>query len=153
LEFEISKASEKELDLLYEIELECFGDNAFAKPQLAYCLNSPSFLTLFALDKGRPVGFITGSVERLNRKLVGHIYTLDVKPDCRRKGVGAKLLNVFEQALIERGVRTFHLEVKVSNVPARKLYFKAGYRLHERLKDYYEPGEDGIRLRKSLVSS
>lgn len=153
MEFEIRKASEKDLDLLYEIELECFGDNAFAKPQLAYCLNSPSFLTLFALDKGQPVGFITGSVQRLNHELVGHIYTLDVKPDYRRKGLGAKLLNVFEQALTERGVRTFHLEVRVNNVPARKLYSKAGYKIHERLKDYYEPGEDGIRLRKSPVSS
>jgi ribosomal protein S18 acetylase RimI-like enzyme len=153
LEFEIRKASEKDLDLLYEIELECFGDNAFAKPQLAYCLSYPSFLTLVALDKGQPVGFITGSIEGLNQELVGHLYTLDVKPDCRKKGLGTKLLNAFEHALAKQGIKTFYLEVSVNNVPAKNLYLKAGYKLHEKLKDYYEPGEDGIRLKKSLESS
>jgi len=152
LEFEIRKASKKDLDLLYVIELECFGDNAFAKPQLAYCLSSPSFLTLAVLDKGQPIGFITGSVESLNQELQGHIYTLDIKPDYRLKGLGTKLLNAFEQALIKQSVRTFYLEVSVNNVPAKNLYLKAGYKLHEKLKDYYEPGEDGIRLRKSLAS-
>jgi len=152
LGFEIRKAYEKDLDLLYEIELECFGGDAFAKPQLAYCLSSPSFLTLVVLDREQPVGFITGSVENLCQELVGHIYTLDVKPDYRRKGLGVRLLKAFEQALAQRGVRAFCLEVSVDNIAARNLYIKAGYRLHEKLKDYYEPGKDGIRLKKSLVS-
>jgi ribosomal-protein-alanine N-acetyltransferase len=153
LEFKIRKASEKDLDLLYEIEVECFGDDAFAKPQLEYCLTFPSFLTLVAMDKGQPIGFITGSMERLNQELVGHLYTLDVKSDYRTKGLGTKLLNALEYAFAKQGVRTFYLEVSVNNVPAKNLYLKAGYRLQEKLKDYYEPGEDAIRLKKSLAPS
>ena len=153
MEFEIRKASEKDLDILYEIELECFGGDAFIKPQLAYCLTSPGFLTLVALVEEQPVGFITGFVESLNQELVGHIYTLDVKPDYRRKGVGARLLNAFEYTLTQRGAKTFWLEVSVKNIPGRNLYLKAGYRLHERLKDYYEPGKDAVRLKKNFASS
>ena len=147
---EIRKASKEDIDLLYEIEVECFGDYAFSKPQLKCCLSSPNFLTLAVLAEEKPVGFLIGSMERLNQESMGHIYTLDVKFEFRRKGLGTKLLATFEQTLAQSSVKTFCLEVSINNTAAKKLYLKAGYKVHERLKDYYESGIDGIRLRKNI---
>jgi len=146
----IRKATLKDLEAIYPIELECFAQEAFSKQLLEYFLRSKDFLTLIASLNGEAVGFITGSVESFRGKPVGHIYTLDVKRNHRRKGVGSSLLQALECALAERGVEVCILEVRLSNVAAQNLYFKHGYKPSQTLKDYYGFGADGVRLEKSL---
>jgi len=72
----------------------------------------------------------------------------------QRMGYGALLL----QALIERarikGARTFRLEVRESNMPARRLYEKCGFRVKGLRRGYYQqPAEDAILYRQDLTTA
>jgi len=148
----VRKASFDDLDILLRVEAECFGEEAFSRDQLVYCLSSPDFVSLTALADGEIVGFVIGSAEKATEGSVGHAYTLDVEKGCRRQGIGGKLLEAFESALVKMGVRFFVLEVRVDNVAARRLYSKHGYKPVAKLRDYYDEGVDAVRLKKAAAA-
>ena len=145
----VRTATKDDLEVIHKIELECFADGAFTKEQLEYLLRAASSVTLIAFLGGEPVGFITGSVDR-SKKTVGHIYTLDVKRNYRRRGVASRLLDSLERVMAEKGVRTSFLEARIDNTAAQNLYTKHGYRPFKTLKDYYGFGADGLRFKKDL---
>ncbi|MBS7656614.1 MAG: ribosomal protein S18-alanine N-acetyltransferase [Candidatus Bathyarchaeia archaeon] len=150
MKFIIRKATVEDLDTLVEIEEECFTSEAFTKKQLEYCLKSSDFVSLVALVDEKIVGFIIGAVEILGCETAGHVYTLDIKKEYRKKGSGGKLLDAFESILSEKGIRTVYLEVRLDNIPARRLYSKHGYKFIKVLRNYYEPRVDAVMLRKIL---
>jgi len=147
---EIREATLSDLDEIYKIEVECFIEDAFTLRQLEYCLKSPSFVTLIASIDGEAAGFIIGSLEDSKGKIVGHIYTLDVKHKFRRRGVGSALLESLEEIFINRGAEKCCLEVRLDNTAAKRLYFKHGYSLKRIIRNYYGPGVDAARLEKNL---
>ena len=151
--FIVRKVTADDLDVLFRIEAECFGEEAFSKDQLVYCLSATDFVALAASDYGEVVGFVVGSVDRLVEKGVGHVYTLDVKKDYRKRGIGGRLLEALESALVEKGINAFVLEVRVNNVAARRLYIKHGYKPVARLRDYYDVGVDAVRLVKTASAT
>ncbi|MGC9025856.1 MAG: ribosomal protein S18-alanine N-acetyltransferase [Chloroflexia bacterium] len=76
----------------------------------------------------------------------GHIMTIAVHPEHRRRGLGTLLLlDLFEQAGA-RGVQRLTLEVRVSNVAAQRLYQAFGFHLEGRRLRYYGDGEDALIL-------
>jgi len=147
------RATVRDLDRLHRIEVECFPEEAFTRLQLEYILTFPNFMSLIAEIDGEVAGFIIGSLEVYNDKVVGHIYSIDVLEKFRRRGVASKLLNEMEKLLVERGAEECYLEVRVDNLAARSLYKKHGYKQIEILKDYYREGIHGIRLKKQLKSN
>lgn len=77
------------------------------------------------------------------------ILTIGVHPDARRGGIASAMLVVAEQDLRTRGIKKLFLEVAENNVPARKLYERAGfYQIGIRPK-YYD-GVDAIMMEKEL---
>jgi len=149
LPISVRTATADDLEVTYKIEAECFADDAFTRQQLEYLLRAEDSVTLIAFLSEEPVGFIAGSVDR-SKKTIGHVYTLDVKQNYRRRGVASRLLDSLERALAERGVQSCYLEARVDNVAAQNLYSKHGYRPLGTLKDYYGFGADGLRFRKRL---
>jgi len=139
-----------DLDEMYKIEVECFTGNAFTYSHLEYCLRSPSFVKLIALVDDEVAGFIIGLLEGSKEKIVGHVYTLDVKRKFRRMGIGSALLEALERIFITKGVERCRLEVRLDNTAAKGLYFKHGYRPEKIFKDYYGPGLDALGLEKKL---
>lgn len=146
----IRRASPMDLDALHRIELECFTFESFSKQQIAATLKLPSFVNLIAMLDGEPVGFIMGATEMHKRENVGHIYSVDVKPAYRQRGIGSSLLEALEHIFIGQGVETCYLEVRIDNVAAKSLYSKHGYKLSETVKNYYGLGINGVRLKKDL---
>lgn len=59
-----------------------------------------------------------------------YLSNLAVRADCRRKGVAQQLLQSCERTALEWGFRDLYLHVLATNHQARRLYWKAGYRLH-----------------------
>ncbi|OQC51453.1 MAG: putative N-acetyltransferase [Euryarchaeota archaeon ADurb.Bin023] len=55
-----------------------------------------------------------------------------------------KLINVYEK----NGITRLKLEVRESNVAAISMYRKLGFKINNKLKHYYEDGEDGLLLRR-----
>ena len=81
----------------------------------------------------------------------GEILNLGVSPAHRRCGVGSQLVRAMIAALAARGVRAVYLEVRESNVAARELYDRLGFREMGRRSRYYRrPVEDAILLRAAI---
>jgi ribosomal-protein-alanine N-acetyltransferase len=79
------------------------------------------------------------------------IANLAVAPHARRRGVGAVLLDRILAAAAVFGAKTVFLEVRESNVGARKLYEARQFEIAGRRAKYYrQPEEDALIMRRSL---
>jgi ribosomal-protein-alanine N-acetyltransferase len=134
----IESASIGHLDRLYEIEKECFKDEAFTKNQIAYLLSIYNSISLVAKENGKIVGFVIGTLDFEGDIIVGHVLTLDVCPSHRRKGVGTKLLQELEKIFLNNGAKKCRLEAREDNVAALNLYRKLGYIKVKRIDNYYK---------------
>jgi ribosomal-protein-alanine N-acetyltransferase len=75
----------------------------------------------------------------------GHILTLAVAPAHRRQGIGERVLVRLIDEVAQRGGDRVYLEYRVSNLPAKRLYDKYGFRyVHTRTGYYRDTGEDAI---------
>src|SRR6185503_12809074 len=74
-----------------------------------------------------------------------HITTFAVHPAWRRQRVGERLLLAFLDLAIARQAREATLEVRLSNIAARRLYEKYGFRpVGLRPRYYSDNGEDAL---------
>jgi ribosomal-protein-alanine acetyltransferase len=146
----VESASIRQLDRLYEIEIECFDKEAFTKLQIASLLKDYNSINLIAKLKNEIVGFIIGMLYFERNSLVGHILTIDVSVSYRRKSVAEKLMQEIEKIFKEKGATACRLEVREDNVAALNLYKKLGYKKIARLKNYYG-NVHGIYLKKNLA--
>jgi ribosomal protein S18 acetylase RimI-like enzyme len=111
----------------------------------ALCV-SPNVIALKALSGGHLIGFIAGD----QRRSEGHtiIVTIAVDPDYQRRGIGERLLREVET---RSALPRFQLMVRVSNLPALKLYRKLNYTIVDTWRRYYEDGEDAYVMEKNLT--
>ena len=144
------KASVEHLDRLTEIEIECFETEAFTKQQILHLLTDSNSVSLVLRVKGEIVGFVIGKTYMNRRPATGHILTIDVSPEHRRKGIGQKLLQEIENIFKDKRIEVCFLEVRENNVGALSLYRKFGYKRVGKLSNYYGNAH-GIRLRKVLT--
>lgn len=74
-----------------------------------------------------------------------HITTFAVDPAWRRQGIGERLLLALLEVALARRAREATLEVRLSNVAARRLYEKYGFRPVGLRPNYYtDDGEDAL---------
>ncbi|MBS7622958.1 ribosomal protein S18-alanine N-acetyltransferase [Candidatus Bathyarchaeota archaeon] len=95
---------------------------------------------LISEKESRVLGYIVAETYR-NK---AHILSIAVRDDCRRKRIGSGLLDALIERLRLKEVKEVFLEVRESNVAARSLYEKAGFKLSGRIKGYY--GKDDAVL-------
>ena len=83
----------------------------------------------------------------------GHIITFAVHPDWRRQKIGERLLLAFLDLARDRGAHEATLEVRLSNLPARRLYEKFGFRpVGLRPRYYSDNGEDALIMTTSPLA-
>lgn len=146
----VEDASLRHLDRLYEIEIKCFEREAFTKQQIANLLTNYNAVGLIAKLNGEIVGFVIGMLYADDDRIVGHILTVDVLPEYRRRGIGLRLLEEIEKIFRGKGANVSVLEVREDNIAALRLYQKLGYKRAAKLKYYYGDAH-GIFLRKPLT--
>jgi ribosomal-protein-alanine N-acetyltransferase len=147
--YEIRPLTEKHLGEILKLNLRCFkaGEN-YTKYTFSYLLNEPNCLSYRAVTpNGQIVGFVFVITDEGG---AGHITTIGVAPEHRRRGLANKLLRHAEEALRKRCVNTVMLEVRVGNIAAQNLYRDFDYSITQRLLQYYNNGEDGFLMIKSL---
>jgi [ribosomal protein S18]-alanine N-acetyltransferase len=83
-----------------------------------------------------------------------HITTFAVVPRWRRRGVGQHLLLRLLELSNDRRAREATLEVRLSNMPARRLYEKYGFRpVGIRPRYYSDNGEDALIMTTDALAS
>ena len=81
----------------------------------------------------------------------GHVISIAVRKEYRRRGIGKKLMEEAMKALKEvYGAEEVYLEVRVSNKPAISLYEKLGFKIVKRVAAYYLDGEDAYIMARKL---
>jgi ribosomal-protein-alanine N-acetyltransferase len=83
-----------------------------------------------------------------------HITTFAVDPRWRRRGVGEWMLLGLLDRAIQRHAREATLEVRLSNMPARRLYEKYGFRpVGIRPRYYSDNGEDALIMTTDALAA
>jgi [ribosomal protein S18]-alanine N-acetyltransferase len=104
-----------------------------------------SRVMLAVMDEGGEAG--TGIAGYLCRWLVAgesHILNIATHPDFRRHGVGTALMTAAVAEAHARKASLIILEVRRSNLEARRLYRKFGFEERRLRRNYYGPGEDAL---------
>lgn len=145
----IHPLTDNQLQEVLLLNLRCFkkGEN-YTKHTFNYLLSDPTTLSYRIVTATEQMaGFIFVMISKDGS---GHITTIGVAPEHRRRGLAERLLKHAEQSLKNRRINTIMLEVRVSNIAAQSLYRGLGYTAVQRLNNYYNNGEDGFLMVKSL---
>ena len=133
---------ERHLAALAEIERACFHA-PWSENMLREELGKGIFLV--AEQDGRTAGYV-GCQTVLDE---GYITNVAVSPDFRRQGIARALIAELTAKAGENKLAFVTLEVRESNLAARRLYEKNGFETVGKRKNYYEkPAEDAILMSK-----
>ncbi|MBW1981459.1 MAG: ribosomal protein S18-alanine N-acetyltransferase [Deltaproteobacteria bacterium] len=134
----LRRAKFADLDRLLEIEEQSAPKSAYDLLELEALLYR--YADTFLVTEGCEVeGYIVFSHE-------GHIVSMAVAPEYRRRGVGSRLLEEVEHRCAGR---ILHLEVRASNSIAIRFYEQCGFEAVGRRKAYYHDGEDAFIMLKA----
>lgn len=147
--YDIRPLTAAQLDECWRLDLRCFVDGeAYSRETFEYLLTSPESVAYRAvLPDGVMVGFLVGLIEP---DRTGHVTTLGVAPEHRRRRIAQRMLTKAEESFYRRGIRTVRLEVRAINTGAQQLYRNLGYTVTQRLPRYYSNGGDGLLMIKPL---
>lgn len=124
-----------DLQQMFEIDRLCFPAGiAFSLREFHAVCNSLDSLCRVAERCGNIAGFVLAGIDRGRH---GHVITLDVIPEERRKGIGSRLMNDLHRILKNMEIKISVLEVGKDNIPARRLYERMQYRYAGILPGYY----------------
>lgn len=140
----IRKMTEEDIDGVCEIENACFTAEAWPREdfEALVCEDSGISTSLVYIADGKVGGYISGS--HICDEL--EIYSVAVAPSLRRQGIAKALIGELER--LENPKAAF-LEVRESNIPARKLYQSIGFREYGIRRGYYSrPEEDAVTMKK-----
>lgn len=76
-----------------------------------------------------------------------HVTTIAVKSSCRNRGIGSLLLACLLRNAEEKGADKAFLEVRDSNLVARRLYERFGFEVIGKRKNYYVDEDALIMIR------
>ena len=82
----------------------------------------------------------------------GHVVSIAVIDEQRKKGIGKALVEESVIGIQARNCDEFYLEVRCSNTDAVRLYEKLGFSIIQRLKSYYRDGEDAFVMAIDFAS-
>lgn len=147
--YDIRPLTISQLEECWRLDQRCFVDGeAYSRETFEYLLTAQESVSYRAVTPGGAmVGFVIGLVEPDH---TGHVTTVGVAPEHRRRHVGKRLMLQVEEGFRRRNVRLVRLEVRSLNTAAQKVYENLGYAVTQRLPKYYSNGGDGLLMLKSL---
>lgn len=141
-------AEDADLDALTRLEAACFETDRISRRSFRRFLGRHTAELTVAEDDSGIVGYVL-TLFRSGTAL-GRLYSLAVTPEARGRGLGRLLTGVAEDAALQRDCILLRLEVRPDNDSAIALYKALGYRVFDRIRDYYEDHADALRFQKLL---
>ena len=155
--FRVREASAADLTKVIMINRRCLPENYTYFFFNSILQNYPRTFLVAEVD-GDIAGYVMCRVERgfsklskLNLTRLGHVISIAVLPEYRRRGIAKALLTRAMKVLKEEyGCEEVYLEVRVSNQPAISLYRKLGFEIVKISRRYYVDGEDAYIMARRL---
>lgn len=135
MKFEIKQMTKDDIDNVMIIEEEAFGEGHWGKSSFYDELsnNLANYFCLFN-DEEKMLGY-AGFWHIIDE---AHITTIAVKNEYRRNKLGEMMLCHIIDECYKKEIKYLTLEVRVSNVPAIKMYEKYGFKSLGTRKNYYQ---------------
>ena len=153
--FTIREFKPTDLNDVVSINRRCLPENYVPSFFLEHHYENPRIFLVAEVD-GKIAGYVMCRMEfglsnfkkMFARK--GHVISLAVLDEYRRRGIGYALMKQALKNLSESGASEVYLEVRVSNHPAISLYKKLGFRPVRVISRYYADGEDAYLMAVEL---
>ncbi len=127
-----------DLETLYRIDQACFAPGvSYSREELVGFIAHRNSRTWVAHVGNEIIGFLVAGRESPQ---VGHIITIDVVEQWRRRAVGMALMDAAEDWARRQGFRVICLETAEDNDAAKAFYRKRGYVKYRRVERYYANG-------------
>lgn len=140
----------EDFDALHALDAACFPPHiAYSRRTLRSFLRLAGIECLVAEESAALAGFIL--THRAGHH--GHIISLDVEANFRRRGIGSMLLTAAEERMESSGVRHIELETAVDNAPAVSFWRRHGFESVGVLKTYYAHRVDALAMTRNLGES
>jgi len=154
--FELRKFTMNDLGSVTQINQLCLPENYTDFFYVDLYRRFPETFIVAEAD-AKVVGYIMCRVEvgLSNLRLPGlvkkgHVVSVAVLPEYRRKGLGTALVTKAMEGVQMYGAKQFYLEVRVTNEQAISLYKKLGLEVARTVHGYYADGEDACVMSKKL---
>lgn len=138
-------AKSSDLDDIYDLDVQTFA-MPWSKEALSYdILENDNAFVIVAEYEGEFAGYadIWTVLDEAD------LNSIAVRVDFRRKGIGDAIMLAMTEMLSANGVATINLEVRVSNMPAIKLYKKYGFNECGVRPGYYlDNDEDALIMKR-----
>lgn len=135
MEIKISPMEKSEVDEVLKIEEQAYGEHHWSKDSFYGELSNDLAYYYCAYDSNKNLLGYAGSWRIVEE---AHITTIAVKPELKRRKIGEALLTRILSDCYEDKIKYITLEVRVSNIPAIKLYEKYGFKSLGTRKGYYQ---------------
>jgi ribosomal-protein-alanine N-acetyltransferase len=146
-ELTIAPASEPDLDAIDAIE-----QHSFKSPWSRDTFRAELLREWARVDVARQDGRLVAFCNYWLVTTELHILALATHPDYRGRGIARQLLDHVLDVARQTGCSLATLEVRRSNVPAIKLYERAGFKtVHVRAR-YYQDDEDALVMLRGLTT-
>ncbi|MDQ6620018.1 MAG: GNAT family N-acetyltransferase [Pseudomonadota bacterium] len=119
---------------------------AYRPGRMTTLIMDPDAVVLMARRGRQRVGFAVMSFSDAR----AHLALLAVCPTCRRRGIGAGLIEWLLESCHVAGVTAVDVELRADNGAAYELYRKLGFGETSRIAGYYAGRETAIRMLRLL---
>lgn len=136
----------EDIDAILDIEIPCFKEDSFSRHQFKYLMTQAKGVFYVLRSTNKLLAYISITSNARTRNL--RIYSIAVHPDTRGKGYAQKLLDKTIEYAKENNYKAIHLEVKITNTPAIRLYEKNGFTQNQLKPNYYLDGSHAYGMVK-----
>ncbi|ORM40019.1 N-alpha-acetyltransferase 20 [Babesia sp. Xinjiang] len=134
------------------IEKDKFTEIYSFADYLKFLVYYPTLCMVIDLD-GELAAFIIGITDIDGSEIYGHVSSLVVRPQFRRRKFATQLMVEFERVCREElNCAYINFYVNPQNSAALALYETLGYRVHSTLPKYYNGISDALDMRKTIRS-
>ncbi len=79
-----------------------------------------------------------------------HLSLLAVRPEYQRQGVARRMLEWLTESALTAGIASVHLELRETNLAARRFYLQQGFAETVRIPGYYREVETAVRMLREI---
>lgn len=138
-EISISPMTKEDVEAVVQIEAEAYGKHHWAKS--SFYDEMSNNLAKYYVAK-TPAGELVGYAGTWHIIDEGHITTIAVKKEYLRNHIGEAIIQRIIDDCYKNNIKYLTLEVRVSNIPAIKLYEKYGFQSLGTRKGYYQDNNE-----------